>query len=252
MYFGASDVEEKWTTEKIENYRRSSEYTGFHKKLSVYAEPYLDESWEMADIGCGPGLIDFFLAPSVKSIDAIDKFEIIISELNKQLDEVFYTNRAIAEKITPLHKEMKDLGDREWDVVIMNFFGASEEILKEILPRARKRAIIFMVGRTQSDYLSIINQRSSDLSYEEVEKFLNKEGYAFKRSTMDLQIGIPFKNIEEIHTFLERFDCDDSEKAERMAASAEEKIVKTNRFDYPYYLPNSLNIVQFIIVKGFV
>ena len=244
-------MEEKWTVDRITNYRRASEYTSFHKKLSVYAEPYLDELWTMADIGCGPGLIDFFLAPAVKSITAIDNDGFIIDELNNQLDEVFYTDRVVAEKITPIIKDVRDLGDMEWDVVMMSFFGASEEILREVLPRAKKRLILFMMGRSQSTGIDLIKQSSSNLSHVEVEDFLNRERYAFKRSNIDLQFGHPFKQIEEIHEFLKKYDSGDPAEFERRAASAEERIIKTNRFDFPYYLPKSVNIVQFIIVKSF-
>lgn len=242
---------ENWTEEKIANYKRSSEYTGFHKKLSVYAEPYLDEHWEMADIGCGPGLIDFYLAPSVKSITAIDKDEFVIQEINKQLDEVFYTNRDVAEKITPMQAELKDLDGMEWDVIMLNFFGVTEDILKELLPKARKRFLLFMVGRKQPEAVDMIKQVSSDMSYYDVESFLNREGYAYKKSSMDLQMGQPFKKIEEIHEFLKGYDNGDPAEFERKAYAAEERIVKTNRFDYPFYLPSSINIIQFIIVKSF-
>ena len=244
-------MEEKWTVERISNYKRASEYTAFHKKLSVFAEPYLDELWTLADIGCGLGLINFFLAPAVKSIDCIDRDEVVINELNMQLDEVFYTNRAVAEKITPIKSDISELGDMEWDAVMMSFFGASEKILKEVLPRARKRAILLMTGRVQPGGIDLLNPLPSDLSYVEVEDYLNSAGYAFKRSTMDLQFGHPFKQIEEIQEFLLSYDNGDSKEFERMAASAEERIIKTNRFDYPYYLPINVNVIQFIVVKSF-
>jgi len=88
-----------WTPEKIENFRRSSEYTAFHKKLSVLAEPYLDDTWSLVDIGCGTGLLDIWLAPMVASIDAVDTDTGAIECLAGRIDDVFRTEADIAENL---------------------------------------------------------------------------------------------------------------------------------------------------------
>jgi len=238
-----------WTPEKIENYKRASEYSSFHRKLSILAEPYLDERWSLADIGCGPGLIDFWIAPMVSKIDAIDNNPAAIDDLTSRLEDVFATNRAIADKITPRLAALEELSAEKWDAVLMSFFGIDEKIIESLLSLAEHRAFIYMHGRDdQKGPLAVLND-GKKFSAEEMEAYLAANRYKYKKSVMEMQFGQPFKTIGDIHTFLSGFG-DGSEDSERYIAGAEERIIKTNRFDFPYYLPKSISVVLFIILVG--
>lgn len=242
-----------WTPERIENYKNASEYTFFHRKLSVLAEPYLDENQTMADIGCGPALIDFWLAPMVSELTAIDSDPAAIDYLNTYLDAIFITNRGVADKIIPRLAGVDDLRDESWDIVLLSFFGLNEEYLEKLLPLARRRILIFMHGRP--DTTGPIALASLDdggkFAAPEMEAYLEKKGLAYRKKTMEMQFGQPFKSIEDIHAFLS--SCGDSayygDSAgfEKSMADAEERIVKTGRFDYPYYLPKSISVAMFVI-----
>jgi SAM-dependent methyltransferase len=257
-------LENNWTLEKIENYKRASVYTAFHKKLSVLVEPYLDERWTLADIGCGLGLIDFYLAPMVRHITAIDNDEAAIRDLTQHLDRIYFTNRESAEKIAAELADANDLADRTWDAVALSFFGTSRETLDKLLPRARRRAFIFMYGRPPAAGPDPFADAGSNLTFSETESYLLEKGYAFKKNVMEMQFGQPFKTIEDIHTFLKEYGgsfgrdiacidlgADDAmdDAAIKRVTDAEERIIKTNRFDYPYYLPKSISAALFIIVK---
>jgi hypothetical protein len=254
-----------WTPEKIENYKRASEYTSFHRKLSVLAEPYLDERWTLADIGCGPGLIDYWLAPMTAGIDAIDSDLAAIEDLTARVDDVFVTNRAIAEKIKPRVASVDELAGESWDVVMLSFFGVNEKVLKMVLPLAKRRALIFMHGRPDPAGPLAALYDGEKFVAAEMEAFLKERGFTFKKSVMEMQFGQPFKTIEDIHAFLSEygekadreiecidfnFDGDMDDETIKRITDAEERIIKTNRFDYPYYLPRSISVALFIILVG--
>lgn len=240
----------EWTEKSIENYKRASRYTAFHKKLSVLAEPYLDESWTLADIGCGLGLIDFFIAPMVASIDAIDSSEPAIADLNSRLDDEYYANKHIAEKINPVWADPETLGDFSWDVVMMNFFGPDEVLLEDLIDRAKRRVLIFTHGRQSSWGFRGAQNDDETLSADELEEFLNSRNLPFKKTVIEMQFGQPFKSIEDIHEFLNTFGGENlDEVAVKKIVSAEERIIKTNRYDFPYYLPKSISVALFIVVK---
>ncbi|MDR1495551.1 MAG: hypothetical protein LBS67_01340, partial [Clostridiales Family XIII bacterium] len=103
-------------TDKYRLFRQASEFTGFHKKLGVLIEPYLNERWTMADIGCGMALLDFHLMGSVKSIKAIDVDELALAEVEKRIDEELAANRDDARKIETLRQDAYELGDEQWDI----------------------------------------------------------------------------------------------------------------------------------------
>ena len=234
-----------WTPERINNYKSASEYTSFHRKLSVLAEPYLDENWTLADIGCGPGMIDYWLAPMVKSIDAIDNDPVAIDYLTVILDEIYTTNRTAAEKIKPRLASLEDLGEENWDVVMLSFFGVNASILKSALAHANRRALIFIHGRPEKEGPLCVADESEKFSVSEMEAYLKENQYAFRKSIMEMQFGQPFKTLGNIHSFLSSYGEEDD--FEKRVASAEERIIKTNRFDYPYYLPKSISVALFII-----
>ena len=236
-----------WTPEKIENYKQASEYSSFHKKLSVLAEPFLDESWTLADIGCGLGLIENWLAPMVTSIDAIDVDEAAINDLKARLDDVYQTSKTVAEKVAPIIASIDDLVGESWDVVTMSFLGLDEEVLGKVLPLAKRRVLIFMHGRPDAEGPLAAEDDGSKFTASDMEEFLVENNYIYKKTVMEMQFGQPFKRIEDIHAFLSACGIDGDD---RRAIDAEERIIKTNRFDYPYYLPKSINVALFIISVG--
>ena len=141
-----------------------------------------------------------------------------------------------------------EINDEVWDVVTMSFFGVNEEILGEILPLARRRVLMIMHGRPDPSGPLAVTDDGSKFSANEMEAYLKRKNYMFKKNVMEMQFGQPFKTIEEIHSFLSSYEED--EDFEKRMTNAEERIVKTNRFDYPYYLPKSISTVLFIILVG--
>ena len=245
-----------WTPGKIESYKQASEYSSFHKKLSVLAEPYLDKGWSLADIGCGPGLLALQLAPMVASIDAIDNDRVAIDDLTARLDDVALTSKSIADRIRPRLASIGDLKGESWDAVSTCFFGVNEEVLEAALPLAKRRAFIFMHGRPDADGPLAAMNDGNKFSASEMEAFLKRNKFVFKKSVMEMQFGQPFRKIEDIHSFLEEYkeffeiqgaEYDPERCVERRVTDVEERIIKTKRYDYPYYLPKSISVALFII-----
>jgi hypothetical protein len=159
-------------------------------------------------------------------------------------------NKKVVEKINPILADAEGLGDFKWDVVLMDFFGADEVLLENLLSLARKRCLIFTYGREPAWGFPDSNEGSDRLTAEELEALLESKGYAFKKTAMEMQFGHPFKTMEDIHEFLNSVGLESlDEDAVKKIVSAEERIIKTNRYDFPYYLPRSINVALFIVVK---
>ena len=246
----------KWTNEKIEKYKQASEYTSFHKKLSVLAEPYIDRVWSMADVGCGPGLLATYLAPMVARLDAIDNDDVAIADLIARLDDVSITDRITADKVKPRLASLEDIKGERWDAIVMSFFGIDEAVLENVLPLADKRALIYMHGRREAEGLLASEDDGKKFSADELGNYLEQKGLAFKKSVMEMQFGQPFRDIGDIHKFLMKCRVDletggtsdvQHDNIEKLLTDAEERIIQTKRFDYPYYLPKSVSVALFII-----
>ena len=245
-----------WTPKKIENYKLASDYSLFHKKLSVLAEPYLDSEWTLADIGCGPGLLSSQLAPMVKTIDAIDNDSAAIDFLTNCLNDVAITDKKTADKIFPRLASLEDIKDENWDVVTLCFFGVNEEILDAVLPLANHRALVYMHGRPDTDGPLAAFDDGGKFLAEDMENYLKQKNLTYKKNTIEMQFGQPFRFIEDIHRFLMEYrvqvelnssDNDINNNMEKRFSDIEDRIVQTNRFDFPYYLPKSISVAFFII-----
>jgi hypothetical protein len=200
----------------------------------------------------------------VKHIFAVDVSETAIKELEKRLDDLYYTRREDAEKIEAFVADAENLGDLRADVMLLSFFGANRKILDSVFERAGRRAIIIMRGRDAVG-IDMIRDSHSEFSSVETEAYLEEKGYRYKKNTMEMQLGKPFRTIGEIHRFLGEYGqslyrddadcislgegCESIDGIEAKVAGAEERIIKTNRFDFPYYLPKSINVAIYIVVK---
>jgi hypothetical protein len=269
--------------DKYKLFRQASEFTGFHKKLGVLIEPYLNERWTMADIGCGMAMLDFHLMSSVRSIKAIDIDEAALAEVERRIDEELATNHNDARKIETLHRDAYELSDERWDIVLMSFFADSPAIVDRMLSLADRRGVIVMHGHERGGIFDPVRDDKPRMTVQQMEDYLTSKGYGYRKSMIDLQFGQPFRTIKEIHEFLgdnvdsgceadiiegigddipdgeEAFDAPDvAGGADRngggvfdidnLVYSAEDRIIKTKRYDYPYYLPRNLHTALFIVV----
>jgi hypothetical protein len=254
-------------------FRQASEFTGFHKKLGVLIEPYLNERWTMADIGCGLALLDFHLMNGVKSVTAIDVDGKALAEVERRIDEELAANHKDAGKIETLLADAAELGDRRWDIVLMSFFADSTEMVGRMLSRADHRGVVVMHGYERGGIFDPVRAGKPRMTVQEMEEYLAAEGYGYRKSMVDLQFGQPFRTIEEIHTFLGEAPGESREAEviksigegeeneeersdsgvfdiDNLAYSAEERIIKTKRYDYPYSLPRNLHTAVFIVVTS--
>jgi hypothetical protein len=151
-----------------------------------------------------------------------------------------------------------------------------------MLKLANHRGVIVMHGHERGGIFDPVRADSSRMTVPEMEEYLTSAGYGYRKSIVDLQFGQPFRTIQEIHDFIggkvdtgHQSDIiqgigDDitdapgdlsglgtasglSEgggvfDADNLAYSVEERIIKTKRYDYPYYLPRNLHTAIFIIV----
>jgi hypothetical protein len=256
--------------DKYKLFRQASEFTGFHKKLGVLIEPYLNERWTVADIGCGMALLDFQIMESVRSITAIDTDGDALAEVERRIDEEFAANRNDAGKIKTIRKDASELKDERWDVVLMSFFANSPEIAGQMLSLADHRGVIIMHGHERGGFFDPMRTDRPRMTVKEMEGHLVAKGYGYRKNIVDLQFGQPFRTIEDIHEFIREKSGrghgaasvnegeDDATgdpgaadtDIERLTYSVEERIIKTKRYDYPYYLPRNLRAAIFIVGIG--
>jgi hypothetical protein len=220
-------------------------------------------------------LLDFQVMGAVKSITAIDTDEGALSEVERRIDEELAANHGDAGKIKTVRKDAFELKDERWDVVLLSFFADSPEHAERMLSLANHRGVVIMHARERRGIFDPVRTDKPSTTVKntvkEMEDHLISKGYGYRKNIVDLQFGQPFKTIEDIQEFIrEKFgkghtadpaggEAEDGAVGssgaidadmERLAYSVEERIIKTIRYDYPYYLPRNLRAAIFIINKG--
>lgn len=240
--------------------KQSGEFTSFYEKLALLVAPYLDTAWDLADFGCGLALLDFEIASKVKSITAIDIEPKILAEVDNMIDEELYSGNESVGIIETLQADTSNLSeDMRWDVVLFNFYNVPFEELDELISRANRRAIIIVDGKESNMKFHPKSVTRNAYTAPDLEKHFNEKGYKFKKEVVEMQFGYPFKTLGDVQRFLEHYqeeeisndaalNVDVSSNPEKLLASIEERIIKTNRYDYPYYLPKSVSVGVFVIV----
>ncbi|MDR2486544.1 MAG: class I SAM-dependent methyltransferase [Clostridiales Family XIII bacterium] len=247
-------------------FRQASEYTSFHKKLGVMIRPFLREEWDALDAGCGLGLLDLELAPCLRSIQAVDIDADKIRFLEDMIGGELARGHEHAARIEPQCADASAL-DGSWDVVIMSFFGGDQALTERLVGMARHRAVLIVHGRDSNGVFDPPPRRPGErLIADELDTLLKEKGFRFRRIDAEMQFGQPFQTIEGIHAFLDRLMSRKSlgtqetgvpkggdgslgcSGIESLIAGAEESIIRTNRYDYPYYLPRNMAVGVFVVV----
>ena len=217
-------------------------------------QPFLNRDWDLVDVECGPAFIDYELLRMVRSITIIDDDAATLDFAREKISSELSAGNFEYERITPLDLNAARLEGRKWDVALFSFRGAALESLDSVIAMAERRAVLLVYSRSPDELFNdnVAWEMAQVTAASDVEGFLKQRSFDFHDKQVELQFGRPFKSIEDIHGFINaqsaiagENDIDAVEQAMRI----EERIVKTGRYDYPYYLPRNISVRIFIILK---
>ena len=230
-----------WSEDTIRSYVEASEYTGFHRRLAHLALPYLDKEDAVVDIGCGPGLIDFFLAEYVKSVTAVDEVPEVIHYIRRNLDMRGTPN------LFPRLSALADLGEETWDVVLLCFFGSTLDELRLARSKARKKMLIFTHGEGTDLSGSMVKPDTKKIFAREVESFLKTDHIYYHMHRAKLDFGQPFRSTSEALRFFRGYSrVEDPEEKKGKIEGFMAKLIETGNKTYPYFYPKYREIAVFI------
>ena len=118
-----------WNARTLQWYVDAEEYTGFFRALAAEIAPALAGVQTLCDLGCGPALFDFEIAPLVKSIEWADTSEAALAFMAARAQTLGLRN------MIPVLADCERLLGR-WDVIFMSFFGS--RCIDRYLPLCRK------------------------------------------------------------------------------------------------------------------
>lgn len=237
-----------WNKEKIELYKRASQYTGFYENIGDMIKPFLDKSLVAADIGCGAGLLSFAVSPMLSKVYAIDINKDAINHLKNEIlatssDELSQPEHG---NIIPINADAETLDNISWDIGLMCFYGYPDKELSKLIRRSKERTFIIVNNGTPQTKDQ--NSTLEKVYAPKIDLFLREEGFEFVRENHQLEFGQPFKSKDEVKLYTDIYanHLNDNERQARYEDRVK-ALEKTDSKEYPLYLPHLKEISLFRI-----
>lgn len=224
----------QWGSERIRFMTDACEYGQYHHHLAQLLGPHLEGAERVCDVGCGLGYLSLELAKFVPHVTAVEIDEEAIRVLRKNC-----TAKGI-DNVTALCSDAFSMGEKQqFDCMIFCVFGSMEEVLS--IGKKHCCGDILMITRNEKHHRFSSEQdalRDRKYSFENYCYELRQRSIPFEAREFTLEFGQPFRSLEDAAAFYELY----SKSGDISQAELMERLEKTNRQDFPYYLPKKSNL----------
>ena len=216
----------------------ASAYSGFHKALAQIIVPHLKPYDTLCDIGCGLGRLDLELAPYVSEILAVDISEYAIGVLSRDVE------RAGVKNVRARQGATEDL-EGVFDIILMSLYGSPD--MPMLLEHCRRKIIRIVSAGKKSGLYPERHRREVKFNVPNVQDDLTALKIGYTLEFCSLEFGQPLRTWQDAESFILN-NAPDASKDE-INDFLNEKIERTGRPDFPFYLPYQKELGIFIIDK---
>lgn len=224
----------QWGSERIRFMVDACEYGAYHQQLAKLLAPHLEGTERVCDVGCGLGYLSLELAKFVPHVTAVEVDKGAISILREKCTALEIGN------INVLCQDAFSLDNAyQFDSMVFCVFGTVEEVLS--IGEKHCTNDILMISRNEKHHRFSHEQdalRSKKYSFENNCYELRKRGIPFEAKEFSLEFGQPFRSLEDAAVFYTLYSKKGKLSEEELLARLE----KTNRQDFPFYLPKESNL----------
>ena len=224
----------QWGSERIRFMVDACEFGTYHQQLTKLLAPHLEGAERVCDVGCGLGYLSLELAKFVPHVTAVEVDEEAISVLREN---------CIAQEIGNIYALCQDAFSldeaQQFDRMIFCVFGTVEEVLS--IAEKHCTGEVLMITRNEKHHRFSHEQealRDRKYSFENKCYELRKRGIPFEAKEFTLEFGQPFRNLEDAAAFYSLYSKKGNLSDEELLARLE----KTDRQDFPFYLPKKSNL----------
>ena len=221
-----------WTDESIRWMRDAANESRYYQTIAQQIAAYLPPSARVFDAGGGLGDLARWLSYHVEHVTVMERdpkaaasvCALCPPNVTAMLGDVFTY-----------------LPDRQFDALVLCFFGKANEILP--LARELTSGQTFVIQAAGSGKgFSLEPQAKHRETIVDAEHALQQEGVAYKKISFEVEHGQPLRSVEDAIAFFSHYS--------RRAVTREEvepRLTKTDNAEFPFYVPQkrSLAMLQF-------
>ena len=217
-----------WTDESILWYERASKVSDYHRRLTDEIERHIRENESVLELGCGLGYEAELLFGDGYDIRAVDIEPVVIEKARERTGKDIF--RCC---------DASELRERS-DVALCINYGHIEDAsdLKAMADHSSKK-LLYVISRHSGH-----NQDTRPDRTDLICSILEREGYSYTRSDLELDFSQPLRSEEEARLFISWTYLGKNQN--QYLGFLE----KTYDKDYPYVFRNRKNLVLFDIETG--
>ncbi len=226
-----------WGPDAIRFMRDASEYGDYYVRLAGRLMRWLPADGHVCDAGCGLGYLAQALARRCRRVTAIDRSEAAIAELRA---------RAPEQNLTVLCEDLFAMPPApQFDAMTFCYFGRIEEILRLTKRHCRGTAVVIKRDCREHRFSVDASAAHCDIR-PAAEAFLKERGIPFHAEKLELELGQPFRTMEDAMTFFRLYNKGGELTAQWVAS----RLTETGQADYPLYLPEIRKMAILVLQAG--
>lgn len=229
----------KWTSDSIRFRIDAAEYTRFDEGIAEKILPRLHAHDYVCDAGCGLGYLSLALAKGCRRVAAIDVNANALAVLKDNISRMGVQN------IDVLYGDLFSMQkDPKYDAMVFCFFGRVEQTL--ITAKAQCSGKVLLIKKNWETHRFTLKETPLEgFTFHKTRKELDVHHIPYKSETFFIEMGQPFKTLEDAKLFFEtyRMEDDDTPVAQE---HVEARLLNTASPPFMYYLPikRSLGLIE--------
>ena len=214
-----------WSPDAVDFMRDASEFGDYYERLADVLMRWLPPDGHICDAGCGLGYLSQSLAGRCRQVTAIDCSKAAVSALQ---------TRPHAENLICRCADLlsDDIAVR-YDAMVFCYFGRFPEIM--YIARKQCKGKVIIVKRDCSEHRFSLGtvQRHTDIM-QVTQDLLAQHAIPYERETISLELGQPFRSIEDAIRFFGLYNCGN---AEISPEAVRKRLIPIDCGAYRWYLP---------------
>ncbi len=219
-----------WTPDSIRFRIDAAEQTKYDDAIVAQLLPHFSANAHVCDAGCGLGYTSLALARHCARVTAVDTSKEALAVLRDNITAGSIQNIAVVEddlfSMEPIEK---------YDAMLFCFFGRVEETLRAA--KAQCAGTVFMVKKNWRNHRFTPGEVPlKRFTFQQTLLELDSLQIPYRAETFPIEMGQPFRSIEDALLFFETYRQDDDdedvspEKVKRLLLATESNVL-------PYFLP---------------
>lgn len=228
----------RWTEEKICFLRAAYERSLANAALADWIVQELPRGSRLLDSGCGLGYLSLELARRGMEATALDIDCAVLGVLAENLASKGIGHVSILCEDAHAHRP-----SIPYDGAVFCFFGGIDDVMR--MARVQCRGDVFYISRNYDHHRFSAGKHPVHYSgYRDAREKLDHLHVPYTWKEMSLDIGQPFKDMEQVRRFFALYSRDEQQLSE---AYLESRLIRTADSAYPLFMPHerSIGMIRF-------